>query len=166
MRRVARLCFFAVLLGSCAAAPPATHSSEELERLREENTVLGHRLQVLTGRVYVPDPQADLAILREENASLRQQLERRLGRSDNGMVCTLGVQPRIDGQVVACGSETIVIDKGSRDGVLKRYVFDVYRGTTYKGQARVIAVHETTCEVRILSQKAPMDAGDMATTQL
>ena len=60
----------------------------------------------------------------------------------------------------------IFLDKGARDGVQVGFVFDVYSGSTYKGQVRVTEVEVSAAFAEILSQKNPFAPGDSATTQL
>jgi hypothetical protein len=62
--------------------------------------------------------------------------------------------------------ELLVLDRGEKDGVKVGFVFDVYRGSTYKGQVRIQDVQETTSSGRIVHAMNPMANGDSATTQL
>jgi|SRR6185436_10524837 len=114
--------------------------------------------------------------LERENAALRQQvddLEARLDamlRAVDGFGTSCPTYPAIDAQVVSVDGDrrTVILDKGERDGVKADYVFDVYRGSTYKGQVRIQDVQAATSTGLILHEfrKSPMASGDSATTQL
>ena len=76
--------------------------------------------------------------------------------------------PQVDTSVVAVDLErtTIVLAAGRDAGVEPGFVFDVYRGATYKGQVRVQRVEEDWSEGTILHSKKPIEPGDAATTRL
>lgn len=78
------------------------------------------------------------------------------------------VPPPIDASILEMepSSKLVVLDKGKEDFVEIGYVFDVYRGSTYKGRVKVTEVQERTCTCEILSEKNPIVAGDSATTTL
>ena len=122
-----------------------------------------------------PDPEAPrrVAELEKENAQLREQIDSLQKRVDaltavDFVFDGLGGPPSIDALVVSVdrGLELVVLDKGKLDGVKVGYVFDLYHGSTYKGQVRVQDVLNSTCSAKILSEKSEIAAGDNATTQL
>lgn len=81
--------------------------------------------------------------------------------------------PLVEGSVVSVNTSIkpglIAINKGSNDKVAKGFVFAVYNGGTYKGQAKVETVHEDYCSALMIltPNGAPqVTQGDRVTTQL
>ena len=76
--------------------------------------------------------------------------------------------PAIDAEVldVKRDLKIVVLNKGKKDEVKVGYIFDVYLGSTYKGQVRVQDVQENTCTGLILNEMNPIELGDSATTSL
>lgn len=60
----------------------------------------------------------------------------------------------------------VIINKGRKDEVEVGYVFDIYRGSQYKGRVRINDVQEGISSGLILQEKAAIGRGDSATTTL
>jgi chromosome segregation ATPase len=60
----------------------------------------------------------------------------------------------------------VILNKGKKDDVKIGYVFDIYRGSQYKGQVRIQDVQEGIASGLILSEKSAIGRGDSATTSL
>ncbi|HUR26698.1 MAG TPA: hypothetical protein VM509_00810 [Planctomycetota bacterium] len=62
----------------------------------------------------------------------------------------------------------LAINKGSKDGINKGTMFDVYNGGTYKGRAQVALVKDDMCSALITLEvkEAKISQGDRVTTQL
>ena len=60
----------------------------------------------------------------------------------------------------------VILNKGKKDDVKVGYVFDIYRGSQYKGQVRIQDVQEGMSSGVILNEKDPIGRGDSATTSL
>jgi len=60
----------------------------------------------------------------------------------------------------------VIINKGKKDDVKVGYVFDIYRGSQYKGQVRIQDVQEGMASGVILNEKDAITRGDSATTSL
>jgi hypothetical protein len=112
-----------------------------------------------------------LVELEQENVRLQariEALESCLPAITGGQVIRFPTEPAIDARVLGIDPDgkRILLDKGARDGVALGFVFDVYSGTTYKGQVRVIEVEEATSFAEIEVERNPFRAGDDATTSL
>lgn len=62
----------------------------------------------------------------------------------------------------------LAINKGSKDGITRGTMFDVYNGAVYKGRAKVADVKDTMCSatVTLPVKGAQITQGDRVTTQL
>jgi DNA repair exonuclease SbcCD ATPase subunit len=60
----------------------------------------------------------------------------------------------------------VILNKGKKDEVKVGYVFDIYRGSQYKGQVRISDVQEGVSSGQILHEKSAIGRGDSATTTL
>jgi hypothetical protein len=60
----------------------------------------------------------------------------------------------------------VVLNKGSRDGGKAGFLFNVYRGSIFKGQVRVQDVQEGMSSALIVNQKTPIAKFDKASTRL
>lgn len=87
-------------------------------------------------------------------------------------VSAIVAQQDIDAKVVQVDMTLkpglVALSAGSSQGVKKGYTFDVYNGTTYKGQVRVESVHPDMCSALIVfaNPGQSIGAGDSASTQL
>src|SRR5262245_1960510 len=77
-------------------------------------------------------------------------------------------QPAIEarGLDVKKDLKLVILNKGKKDEVKVGYVFDIYRGSQYKGQVRIQDVQETMCSALILHEMNSIGRGDSATTSL
>ena len=60
----------------------------------------------------------------------------------------------------------MILNKGKKDEVKAGYVFDIYRGSQYKGQVRITDVQEGMSSGLILREMNAIGRGDSATTSL
>jgi len=60
----------------------------------------------------------------------------------------------------------VILNKGKKDQVKVGFVFDIYRGSQYKGQVRIQDVQEGMSSALILNEMNPIGRGDSATTGL
>jgi prefoldin subunit 5 len=76
--------------------------------------------------------------------------------------------PRIEALVLDVKKDLklVILNKGKKDDVKVGYVFDVYRGSQYKGQVRIQDVQEGMSSALILREKDAIGRGDSATTIL
>ncbi len=80
--------------------------------------------------------------------------------------------PLIDGAVLGVstvGSSKIVhLNVGSQDQVAVGHVFEIFNGTTYKGQARVEIVNGNSCTARMIAVNDGTEVmqSDRASTQI
>jgi hypothetical protein len=77
-------------------------------------------------------------------------------------------QPSIEALVldVKADLKLVVLNKGKKDDVKPGYVFDIYRGSQYKGQVRITDVQDGMSSGLILHEKTAIGRGDSATTAL
>jgi hypothetical protein len=82
------------------------------------------------------------------------------------------VQPQIDGAVLmvshAIQPGLVSINKGTNDGVLRGFIFEIYNGGQYKGQVRVETVQGDMCTAVILKtyEGRSIEQGDNAATRI
>jgi hypothetical protein len=115
-----------------------------------------------------------IAELEAENGALSEQvdaLERRLQlvlEKTGVHVISHAWPPPIDAYVldVKRDLKLVVLNKGKKDGVKEGYTFSIYRGSKFKGQARVQDVQESMCSALITGEKSPIERGDSASTSL
>lgn len=87
-------------------------------------------------------------------------------------ISSIKAMPKIDARVTAVAMDVepglISINKGSADKVERGFTFEIYDGSTYKGQARVEFVHEHSCAALMLTpvKGAIPRQGDSASTSL
>ncbi len=77
-------------------------------------------------------------------------------------------QPAIEALVLDVKKDLklVILNKGKKDEVKAGYVFDIYRGSQYKGQVRIQDVQEGMCSGLILREMNAIGRGDSATTSL
>lgn len=77
-------------------------------------------------------------------------------------------QPKIEALVLDVKKDLklVILNRGKKDEVKVGYVFDVYRGSQYKGQVRITDVQEGMSSGLILNEKSAIGTGDSATTLL
>jgi chromosome segregation ATPase len=81
---------------------------------------------------------------------------------------TITAQKAIDAQVLKVDRDLkfVVLNKGRADEVKPGYVFDIYRGSTYKGQIRIQDVQDNMSSGLIVTEMNAIATGDSATTTL
>jgi len=77
-------------------------------------------------------------------------------------------QPAIEALVLDVKKDLklVILNKGKKDEVKVGYVFDIYRGSQYKGQVRIQDVQEGMSSALILHEMNSIGRGDSATTSL
>lgn len=77
-------------------------------------------------------------------------------------------QPPIEALVLDVQKDLklVILNKGKKDSVKPGYVFDIYRGSQYKGQVRITDVQDGMSSGQILNEKTAIGRGDSATTTL
>ncbi|HEX6862782.1 MAG TPA: hypothetical protein VF414_08205, partial [Thermoanaerobaculia bacterium] len=77
-------------------------------------------------------------------------------------------QPSIEALVLDVKKDLklVILNKGKKDEVKPGYVFDIYRGSQYKGQVRITDVQDGMSSGLILNEKNAIGRGDSATTTL
>ncbi len=79
---------------------------------------------------------------------------------------------RIDGSVLSLqhilSLDLVRIDRGSRHGVMRGFIFELYRGDQYKGRVRVENVQEDRCTAIVLKsyEGRTIQPGDSASTRI
>jgi hypothetical protein len=123
-------------------------------------------------RATSPAAERRIAELERENAELKGQVET-LGKRLEGVVHTDVLfsticPPAIEAMVLDVKRDLnlVVLNKGKKDDVKVGYVFDVYLGSTYKGQVRIQDVQEGMSSGLIINEVNPIARGDSATTSL
>ncbi|MFT7667396.1 MAG: myosin heavy subunit [Planctomycetota bacterium] len=142
-----------------SSAQDATTRSEELEA---SNSGLEKR---------ITDLQVELVAASANSDQLETQLATLVDVTGVSYK-DIAVQEQIDASVLQVLYDVkpgiLSLNKGSKDGVLRGYTFEIYDGINYKGQARVENVREDMCTLLILrtEQGQTIKAGDKASTRL
>ena len=113
----------------------------------------------------IADLEKQTAVLRERVDTLTRALIEYTGdKFTHQPFCG----PEIEAKVLDVKHDLglVILDKGLRNGVRVGYIFDIYLGSTYKGQVRVQDVGEGMSSGLILNEKNPIARGDSATTFL
>lgn len=142
-------------------AKRAAEAAEEARRTSEESLVKAQR---------------DIADLERTLKSSKDEIAQRDIELQN-LVAVTGVargsiqpQAAIDAKVIQVDMTLkpglVALSAGSNAGVKKGYTFEIYNGSTYKGQVRVETVHPDMSSALIVFAKHPIGAGDSASTQL
>jgi chromosome segregation ATPase len=115
----------------------------------------------------IGDLEAANQAIAEEKSSLETRLailiEKTGVRADE-----IIAQKAIDAYVLDVNRELklVFLNKGKKDDVKTGYVFDIYRGSQFKGQVRIQNVQDGMSSALILNEKAAITTGDSATTTL
>lgn len=118
------------------------------------------------------DAQVRIGELERENSELQSRVERLDARIALIVkdIATSGCSwpPPIGAHVLDVRSDLklVMLDKGKKDGVEPGFVFNIYRGSTFKGLVKIQDVREDTCTGLIVNEKKPIVAGDFAGTVL
>ena len=100
-----------------------------------------------------------------ENLNTRFQIVmKETGFAANNVI----TQPPIEALVLDVKKDLklVILNKGKKDDVKVGYVFDIYRGSQYKGQVRIQDVQDSMASGTILNEKTAIGRGDSATTSL
>ena len=127
--------------------------------------------QLATAENNIADLEKTRETMRKESESVRTQLETLVAQTGVSLA-DLSAMPLIEGRVVSTVASPepglVAINKGRNDGVKPGFTFEIYDGSTYKGQVRVDYVHDTTCSAVILRtvKGQTIRQGDNASTRL
>jgi len=116
----------------------------------------------------------EIADLQKQNADLTDQVERldtrlaMFSKITNVSPSEVMATPAIDAVVLDVNKELklVILNKGKKDDVKVGYKFDVYKGSTYKGQVQIRDVQEGISSGLIVTEKSPIGRGDSASTSL
>lgn len=115
--------------------------------------------------------EADLKSKNDEVMSLSTTLETVVA-STGISLGEITAAPKIDGAVLsvtnAQGANLVFINRGKTDNVKVGFVFEIFQGTQYKGQARVEIVHDSNCTARMITANPGTSVmqGDRASTRI
>lgn len=115
----------------------------------------------------IGDLEGEKVVLVTEVENLNTRLE--IIMRETGVAATsFQAQPAIEALVLDVKKELklVILNKGKKDDVKVGYVFDIYRGSQYKGQVRIQDVQESMASGLILNEKTAIGRGDSATTSL
>lgn len=118
------------------------------------------------------ESEHQLAELEKQNALLRQHIRTLQERLQVAVFIDSGCPPvsplAIDALVLDVNRDLkrVVLNKGKHHGVEAGYTFDVYLGSTYKGQVRVLEVQGGLCACVIVTERNEIVRGDSASTFL
>ena len=115
----------------------------------------------------IGDLEGEKLALAEQVETLNTRLE--VVMRETGIKATqIFAQPSIEALVLDVKKDLklVILNKGKKDEVKPGYVFDIYRGSQYKGQVRITDVQDGMSSGLILSEKNAIGRGDSATTTL
>jgi DNA repair exonuclease SbcCD ATPase subunit len=115
----------------------------------------------------IGDLEGEKVALTEQIDNLNTRLEV-ITRTTGIAASSVMAQPAIEALVLDVKKDLklVIINKGKKDEVKVGYVFDIYRGSQYKGQVRINDVQEGMASGVILNEKNAIGRGDSATTAL
>jgi chromosome segregation ATPase len=120
-----------------------------------------------TANTRIGDLEGEKVALATEVENLNTRLD--IIMRETGVAATsFQTQPAIEALVLDVKKELklVILNKGKKDDVRVGYVFDIYRGSQYKGQVRIQDVQESMASGLILNEKTAIGRGDSATTSL
>lgn len=157
----------------------AIEQAHEAERARDQALQEKQDAEIAMRDAEEAANNARLAIqdLEKERTSLTEaasQLEARLitmSTVTGTSLDTVMSQPKIEAAVMSVNPDLkmVVLNKGSDDGVLAGFTFDIYRGSQYKGRVRVLTPQKEVSSAQIILVNPGTKAitqGDSATTSL
>jgi len=141
------------------AAVSAKDAAELAQRDAEEATK--------NANTRIGDLEGEKVALNEQVDMLNTRLEvilRETGRPATDFI----PQPAIEALVLDVKKDLklVILNKGKKDEIKVGYVFDIYKGSQYKGQVRITDVQEAIASGIIQSEKSAIARGDSATTAL
>ena len=120
----------------------------------------------------IADGEKEIAKLDHEKKSVETQLATVVSAT-GFKIGDLKAMPLIEGKILAVNTDVkpglVSINKGASDGVQPGFTFEIYEGSTYKGQARVEYVYPNMCSAIMIrtNEKAPaIRTGDGASTRI
>jgi|SRR5262245_17833003 len=115
----------------------------------------------------ISDLEGEKVALSEELEKVNTRFEVAL-KAGNIKASDIFAQPQIEALVLDVKKDLklVILNKGKKDEVKVGYVFDIYRGSQYKGQVRIQDVQEGMSSALILNEMNPIGRGDSATTNL
>jgi len=154
----------------------AVERAHEAEKARDQAVADQQAAELAKSSAEEATNNANLRIadLEKANTDLQSQVET-LDTRLTSLIETTGynydeiaAQKPIDAQVLQVNRDLklVVLNKGRADEVKPGYTFDIYRGSTYKGQIRIQDVQENMSSGLILNEKNAISTGDSATTTL
>jgi hypothetical protein len=141
------------------AAVAAKDAAELAQRNAEEATG--------NANTRIGDLEGEKLALVEQVDSLNTRLEV-IMRETGTNASTFLSQPAIEALVLDVKKDLklVILNKGKKDEIRVGYVFDIYRGSQYKGQVRIQDVQESMCSGIIMNERTAIGRGDSATTSL
>ena len=118
-------------------------------------------------QVRISDLESEKRVLAEELEKVQTRFDVAL-KAANIKASDIFAQPAIDALVLDVKKDLklVILNKGKKDEVKPGYVFDIYRGSQYKGQVRITDVQDGMSSGLILNEKNAIGRGDSATTTL
>ena len=151
--------------------PRHSIASKELAALDEEIRALTSRLAVLRMRRNALEDAMALEAAREGAQTSGRTVDFRLLPSAAGDLVGVVDNAKTTGKLVAIeksenGHYYAVFNRGEAQGVTMETLFDVYRGSDYKGRVQVTSVSDNYCVGKLPAGHEGMSVGDSATTDL
>jgi len=153
----------------------------EATRAREDavDAQQAAELQRRDAEAALREVRGQVDVLHATNTGLQSKLKRQEVQiailiEETGLDPTLMASiPKIDASVldvreVIDDLKLVMLNRGSNDGVKRGFTFDIYRGQTYKGRAKVETVQADYCSALITTavESKTITAGDRASTRL
>lgn len=152
----------AALLKTAAAERRADEAETAQRNAEEAKTIADREIENL---------RKSVSVAKKEITKLETNLDS-LVKFTGVAASDITAQAPIDATVAFVDHKTapglVQLNKGKDDGVKLGYVFDVWQGSTYKGQVKVDAVYKNSCAGTVVNPKpgALIAAGDNASTRL
>ncbi|MCP3916763.1 MAG: hypothetical protein GY711_14500 [bacterium] len=153
-----------------AAADEARHQAENAQQAAVEDASQA-REELAEAQMQVAQLEKDVTSSTKEVSNLETKLSVLI--TQTGADPNLGLSmPVIDGAVLNVDYDIepglVAINKGSNDGVMRGFTFDIYRGGQYKGQVRVENVQSgmATCVITKTWEGRTISQGDSASTRI
>jgi hypothetical protein len=162
------------------ARDKAMQAQRDAEKARDEAVASKTAAEAKAGdlETKLHTAEGNIADLEKTSTGYKKDVDRlntdlaSLQAATNTSLAEITSMPLIEGRVldVATNIEPglVAINKGAADNVKRGFTFEIYEGKTYKGQARVEYVHDTSCSA-LLIRPVPgqkIKAGDSAATRL
>lgn len=145
-----------------AAERSEQQAKSKLQEIQQQNLALSNQIS---------DLQKQATTSTKEIDSLNTQLAQ-LTQLTGASLSDIIPQKRITGTVMQAVYDVppglVAINKGAKDGVVRGYTWEIYKGTQYKGRVRVENVRDdmSTCIILDTVPGAKISQGDEAATVL